>query len=121
VFAGWTAGADRIASYAAGHLVLGASGGYLVGFLFAGALVGRLAELGWDRHIGGSVAAMVAGNLVIYLFGVPWLMLAVGLDLATGLDKGFWPFVIGDALKLALAASLLPAGWWLVKRRSMDL
>src|SRR4030042_1708274 len=48
--------------------------GYLIGFLLAGGLVGRLAELGWDRRIGGSVAAMLLGNLVIYVVGVPWLM-----------------------------------------------
>ena len=56
-----------------GPLVLGATGGYLVGFVVAAALVGRLAELGWDRRFGGALAAMVLGNLVIYAFGVPWL------------------------------------------------
>lgn len=121
IFAGWGSGTGHIATVRDGVLILGATGGYLVGFLFAGALVGRLAELGWDRHIGGSLAAMVIGNAVIYLFGVPWLMGALGFDLATGLQKGFFPFLIGDAIKLALAAGLLPAGWWLVKRRSTDL
>jgi biotin transport system substrate-specific component len=101
--------------------VLGATGGYLVGFLLAGPLVGRLAELGWDRRIGGSVAAMLIGNAVIYLIGVPWLMAAYGLDLFAGLSDGLWPFVIGDGLKIAVAAGLLPVGWWLVKRRSSDL
>jgi biotin transport system substrate-specific component len=121
VFASDTAGAGMIASFANGSPVLGATGGYLVGFLVAGPLVGRLAELGWDRRIGGSVAAMLLGNAVIYLVGVPWLMAAVRLDLVAALNAGLWPFVVGDALKLAVAAGLLPVGWWLVKRRSSDL
>jgi biotin transport system substrate-specific component len=121
VFAGWASGAGQIASYAGGVLVLGATGGYLLGFVFAGALVGRLAELGWDRHLGGSLAAMLLGNVVVYLVGVPWLMAALGVDLSTALEQGVYPFVAGDLIKLALAAGLLPAGWWLVKRRSTDL
>jgi biotin transport system substrate-specific component len=121
VFAGWSGGAASIAQVKGGVLVLGASGGYLIGFLFAGALVGRLAELGWDRHIGGSVAAMLLGNVVIYMFGIPWLIAAAHLDVATGLAKGLYPFVIGDVIKLVLAAGLLPVGWWLVERRSTDL
>lgn len=121
VFASATAGPGLIASFANGALVLGATGGYLVGFLLAGPLVGRLAELGWDRRIGGSVAAMLIGNAVIYLIGVPWLMAALGLNLVDGLNAGLWPFLPGDALKVAVAAGLLPVGWWLVKRRSTDL
>lgn len=100
---------------------LAPTGGYLVGFLLAAGLVGRLAELGWDRHIGGSVGAMFLGNIVIYIVGVPWLMAAVGKDLSWALDNGFFPFLLGDAVKLAVAAGLLPVGWWLVRRRSSDL
>jgi len=121
VFASDTAGAGMIASFANGSLVLGATGGYLIGFLIAGPLVGRLAELGWDRRIGGSVAAMLIGNAVIYLIGVPWLMAAVRVDVVAALNAGLWPFLVGDALKLAVAAGLLPVGWWLVKRRSSEL
>jgi biotin transport system substrate-specific component len=98
-------------------VILGASGGYLVGFLLAGALVGRLAELGWDRRILGALGAMAIGNLVIYLVGVPWLMAVAHYDLATGIAKGFTPFLIGDAVKLLLAAGAFPAAWWLVGRR----
>ncbi len=104
-----------------GGFALAPTGGYLVGFMFAGGLVGRLAELGWDRKIGGSIGAMLLGNLVIYLVGVPWLMLSVGLDVQAGFNNGLWPFVTGDLLKLAVAAGLLPVGWWLVRRRSSDL
>lgn len=121
VFAEWGSGIAKFATIVDGAFVLGARGGYLIGFLFAGALVGRLAELGWDRHIGGSAGAMFLGNVVIYLFGVPWLMVALGVDLPKALELGLYPFLIGDVIKLALAAGLLPVGWWLVKRRSDDL
>lgn len=117
----YRSGLNTIIGLGEGGIVLGSTGGYLVGFLVAAGLVGRLAELGWDRRIGGSVAAMVIGNAVIYLIGVPWLMAATGLSLQSALHFGLAPFVVGDALKLVVAAGLLPAGWWLVKRRSTDL
>ena len=117
----YRSGLGTIVGVHAGQIALGTTGGYLVGFLFAGGLVGRLAELGWDRRIGGSIAAMLLGNVVIYIVGIPWLMLAASLSLSDGLKYGLWPFVVGDLVKLAVAAGLLPIGWWLVKRRSSDL
>jgi biotin transport system substrate-specific component len=117
----YRSGLSTVINLESGQFVLGASGGYLVGFLFAGGLVGRLAELGWDRRIGGSIAAMLLGNLVVYLIGIPWLMAAAELNLDDGLRYGLWDFVPGDLIKVAVAAALLPVGWWLVKRRSSDL
>ena len=114
-------GVDTIVSSTGGVIALGHTGGYLIGFLVAAALVGRLAELGWDRKIGGSVAAMLLGNVVVYLVGVPWLMAATRQDLTFGLQHGLYPFVPGDLVKVAVAAGLLPVGWWLVRRRSSDL
>lgn len=114
----YRSGLDTIVGINAGQIYLGATGGYLLGFLFAGGLVGRLAELGWDRRFGGSIAAMLLGNVVIYLVGLPWLMAAATLSFSDGLTYGLWPFVVGDLLKLAVAAGLLPVGWWIVKRRS---
>jgi biotin transport system substrate-specific component len=99
------------------NVILGASGGYLIGFIIAGAVVGRLAELGWDRRIVGAVVAMLIGNVVIYLVGVPWLMVTLKVDLATGIAKGLTPFLVGDAVKLALAAAAFPVAWWIVGRR----
>jgi biotin transport system substrate-specific component len=99
------------------NVILGSSGGYLIGFIVAGAIVGRLAELGWDRRILGAVVAMLIGNVVIYLVGVPWLMAVAHFDLATGIAKGVTPFLIGDAVKLVLAAAAFPAAWWIVGRR----
>ncbi len=117
VYAQHRSGVETILGLENGSLVLGASGGYLVGFVLAAALVGRLAELGWDRKIVGSVAAMLLGNVVIYLVALPWLQAATGWTWAVTIEKGLQPFLIGDALKLLLAAAAFPAAWWLVGRR----
>jgi biotin transport system substrate-specific component len=116
VYAEHKQGLAIIGSVTEGHLVLGATGGYLIGFVFASGIVGRLAELGWDRRLGGALLAMAIGNLVIYLFGVPWLMAATGLDLAKAFSAGVSPFLLGDVIKLALAAGIFPVAWWVVGR-----
>ena len=94
----------------------GATFGYVVGFVAAGALVGWLAQRGGDRTVARTAATMVLGNLVIYAVGVPWLMNATGMDFATALDKGVVPFLIGDGIKVLAAAGLFPAAWALVRR-----
>jgi biotin transport system substrate-specific component len=101
-------------------VVWGATGGYLVGFALAGALVGRLAELGWDRRLGGALGAMLLGNVVIYVVGLPWLKVVTGLSVEATVANGLTPFLFGDALKLVLAAVLFPAAWWIVGRRPDD-
>ncbi len=116
VYAEHRQGAAIIGSMQEGRLVLGATGGYLIGFVLAAGLVGRLAELGWDRRFGGALAALALGNLVIYLVGVPWLMAATGWDPATAVAKGAIPFLLGDAIKLVAAAALFPFAWWVVGR-----
>jgi biotin transport system substrate-specific component len=63
---------------------------------------------------------MLVGTLVIYLVGVPWLAVAAGQDLGWAIQRGFYPFVLGDLLKVVVAAGLLPVGWSLVRRRSSD-
>jgi biotin transport system substrate-specific component len=85
--------------------------GYIVGFVVAATIVGALARRGADRTVAGTLAIMVLGNLVIYAIGVPWLMAALSVDVPTGLGYGLWPFLVGDALKIALAAGLLPVAW----------
>ena len=111
-------GLDTILGLEGGRLVLGQTGGYLIGFLVASAVVGALAERGWDRRIGSSIAAMVLGSAIVYLLGVTWLALAADLSLADALAFGLWPFLPGDVLKLLLAAGLLPLGWRLASRRA---
>ena len=118
VYAGSSAGLDTYVGLEEGRWILGATGGYLLGFLLAGAVVGRLAELGWDRHVGGAVVAMLVGNLAIYIVGIPWLMAAAGFSVATAIEKGLFPFVFGDLLKLALAGIAFPVAWWVVGRRT---
>ena len=97
-------------------VLTGPTGGYIVGFVLAAVLTGLLAQRRWDRRFSSAVAAMLSGNVVIYLVGLPWL--AEKLD--TGLEKtfelGLYPFVVGDLLKLYLAGALLPGAWRLVER-----
>jgi biotin transport system substrate-specific component len=101
-------------------IIWGATGGYLVGFIIAGALVGRLAELGWDRRLGGALGAMLLGNVVIYLIALPWLGIVTSVGPVKTIEQGLLPFVVGDTLKLALAAVLFPFAWWVVGRRPDD-
>lgn len=90
------------------HL-LGPTGGYLLGFVAAAWLTGRLAERGWDRRPLTAALAMLAGNVALYLPGLAWLAAFVGPAKAPAL--GLYPFIVGDLLKIALATALLPAGW----------
>ena len=117
-------GAIGIPVYAQGKsgldVIQGVTGGYLVGFVVAAALVGRLAELGWDRRIGGALAMMAIGTAVIYAIGVPWLKLAAGLSWTDAVAGGMTKFLIWDAAKLAVAAGIFPLSWWLIGRRPDD-
>jgi biotin transport system substrate-specific component len=93
-----------------------ASGGYLVGFVLAAAVTGFLAERRWDRRFSSAVGAMLTGNLVVYLVGLPWLAVVLHTDLEKTLEYGLYPFVPGDMFKLYCAAALLPVAWRGVER-----
>jgi biotin transport system substrate-specific component len=93
-----------------------ASFGYVVGFVVAGALVGALASRGGDRTVPRTVATMVLGNLAIYTAGLIGLISFVHIGFAKAISLGLTPFLVGDAIKIALAAGLLPAAWKLVRR-----
>lgn len=95
--------------------MMGGTGGYLVGFVLATAALGALAARGWDRSVGGMAAAMLIGNALIYVSGLLWLGTLYGWDKPI-LAWGLTPFLIGDVIKLALAALLLPALWKMVGR-----
>jgi biotin transport system substrate-specific component len=116
VYAEHKQGLQVIGGFSDGHFVFGTTGGYIIGFVLAAGVVGRLAELGWDRRFGGALAAMALGNLAIYVVGVPWLMAATGWDFAKAFSLGVQPFLVGDAIKLVLAAGLFPFAWWVVGR-----
>jgi biotin transport system substrate-specific component len=120
VYSGGDSGPSHIVGQEDGRWVLGVTGGYLIAFVPAAALVGWLAELGWDRRLLGAIGAMILGSALIYIIGVGWLMLALGVDLATGVAFGATPFLIVDALKLLAAAFVFPAAWWLVDRRPRE-
>ena len=95
----------------------GATGGYLVGFIVAAAIIGWMAERGQDRRVSTAIPAFLAGSVVFYAFGLPWLMHETGVPFSgpvggdNALTWGLYPFVIGDVLKAALAGLLLPAAW----------
>jgi biotin transport system substrate-specific component len=129
---GWRAGAASMLLYvlvgvagapvfsAGSHGIdqlLGATGGYLFGFILAGALVGRLAERGWDRSPAGAAGLMAAGNLLIYLAGVPVLALVTEMTAADAVWRGAAVFLPWDAFKVVLAAGLLPLAWRAIGRR----
>ncbi|MFY9209594.1 MAG: biotin transporter BioY [Aestuariivita sp.] len=107
VFAGSSAEAAGL-SY-----MMGGTGGYLLGYVLATVALGALARRGWDKSVLWMAAAMAVGTVLIYLPGLYWLGTLYGWDKPI-LQWGLTPFLVGDALKLALAAALLPALWKLV-------
>jgi len=95
--------------------MMGSTGGYLVGFVLATVALGLLAGRGWDRSPVKMAGAMLIGNALIYVPGLLWLGALYGFDKPI-LAWGLTPFLVGDAVKLALAAVLLPTLWKLVGR-----
>jgi biotin transport system substrate-specific component len=126
---GWRRGAAAMALYGiagvagvpwfTGHAsgYVGASFGYIVGFVLCAALCGFLAERGADRSLLKSVPAMLAGEIVLYAVGVTWLGVSLHVSAHEAIVLGLRPFLIGDAIKAAMAAALLPGAWKLVGRR----
>jgi biotin transport system substrate-specific component len=120
---GWKRGAASLALYGvaglagvpwfAGHAsgYVGGSFGYVVGFVACAALCGFLAERRADRSLLTSVPAMVAGEVVMYAVGVPWLALSLHVGATRAIALGLTPFLIGDAIKAAIAALVLPGAW----------
>lgn len=110
VFAGGTFGFAKI---------IGPTGGYLLSYPIVAALVGWLASRGWDRKVPTALAAMLIGNVVVYLIGVPWLNIYKGtLFQVDVVWAGIAPFILGDAIKVVLAALALPSAWALFGRSS---
>jgi biotin transport system substrate-specific component len=101
-------------------IVQGVTGGYLIGFVVSAAVVGRFAELGWDRRLPGALAAFAIGTLIIYAFGVPWLKAVTGLSWAEAIQVGMTTFLVWDAAKVLIAAAIFPTAWWLIGRRPED-
>ncbi|MFJ5227452.1 biotin transporter BioY [Streptomyces sp. NPDC088400] len=95
----------------------GASFGYVLGMLLAATVVGELARRGGDRSVLRTAGTMVVGSAVIYAVGVPYLAMSAGLSLSAAVAAGLVPFLLGDALKAALAMGALPTTWKLIGRR----
>ena len=107
VFADWSAGPQ---------VIFGATGGFIIGFIFAAALTGRLSELNWSSHYVKMFASFALGSVVIYSLGIPVLaMTAFGSDLV-GATIVMLPYLIWDAVKALLATALIPSAWLLVKK-----
>ncbi|MGW6061531.1 biotin transporter BioY [Streptomyces sp. NPDC055189] len=100
----------------AGSGVAAPSLGYVLGMLLAATVVGALARRGGDRSVLRTAGTMVLGSAIIYAVGVPYLAAATGMSLTQAVAAGLTPFLIGDALKAALAMGALPTAWKLLDR-----
>ena len=94
--------------------MLGSTGGYLAGFVVMAAIVGWAADRGWDRHPVKLFNAMLVAEIVMMAMGFAWLALLIGPEKSW--QFGVVPFIVGDLIKVGLAASLVPAVWSLLKR-----
>ena len=92
--------------------------GYILGMLLAATVVGALARRGADRSVVRMAGTMLLGEAIIYAIGVPYLAFAADLTLPQAVAAGLTPFLLGDALKAALAMGVLPTAWKFVKRES---
>ena len=96
--------------------VMGPTGGYLLGFALAAIIIGMAAERGLDRHILRFAAVLLVADIVVMACGAAWLVVGIGMPLARAFDVGVLPFLPGEAVKIALAALIMPAIWRLLGR-----
>lgn len=110
-------GAPVFSDFASGTGTLfGATGGYIVGFVLAAASTGWLAQRRWERGLVRGLLAFVAGSVVVFLVGLPWLQVSLHLTWAQTLQAGLVPFIVGGVVKAAIAALALRGAWALVDR-----
>jgi biotin transport system substrate-specific component len=95
--------------------MMGPTGGYLVGFVLAAALLGWLAERGWDRSLWRTTLALSLGHAILFAPGIAWLAVFVGWPKAVAF--GLTPFLVGSVVKTALGVALVPAAWAMFGRR----
>ena len=96
-------------------VLFGASGGYIVGFVIAGFVIGAIAERGGDRRVLSAFAAFALGQLVIFGVGVPWLKVSASLSWGSAIHEGFTIFILGGVIKAALAGLLTPSAWRILR------
>ena len=94
----------------------GATGGYLVGMLVASLLLGYLADRKADQKFRTSFPALLLGDVVIFAFGLTWLHASLNLSWSATIAAGFTPFILGEALKIAITATSLPLVWRRISR-----
>ncbi|OQR59940.1 biotin transporter BioY [Streptomyces maremycinicus] len=109
------AGLAGVPWFANGGSGVSVSFGYILGMILATAAVGALARRGADRSVARMAGTMLLGEAIIYLVGVPYLAYAADMSASAAIAAGLTPFLIGDAVKAALAMGLLPTAWKLVK------
>jgi biotin transport system substrate-specific component len=98
------------------HVLQGATGGYIVGFVLSALVVGWLAERRYDRTPAVAVTTFLTGEVLVFACGCAWLSHVLGTGLNRTLELGLYPFVIGELLKIYLAGALVPGAWRLVER-----
>jgi biotin transporter BioY len=96
------------------NILIGATGGYLIGFILAAYVIGFLAERGLERNVRTSIIPFLVGTVIIYACGIAWLTAVLG-SFSQALVAGLFPFLIGDAIKLIAASLILPTAWKLVR------
>lgn len=97
-------------------VITGASGGYIIGFIFATGVVGYLAERGADRKVVTAFVSFVAAQLIVFAFGLVGLKLAVGESWSWTIHNGFAIFIVGGIIKAIVGAIVLPSAWQIVRR-----
>jgi biotin transport system substrate-specific component len=98
------------------EVVMGATGGYLIGFIPAAYLIGLAARRGRDRNFLTALPLFIAGQAIIFAVGVPWLAVTTGMNASQALAAGFYPFILGGIVKAVIAAAVLGGAWFVVRR-----
>lgn len=114
-------GASGLPFFAGGHFglvhLMGPTGGYLVAFPAAAFIAGAFAEHGWDRRFFSAAAAMAIGSIVIIVCGSVWFSLLTHTSIFNAIRVTVAPFILGDIVKILLAAAVLPSGWKLLNKQ----
>src|SRR6266852_6546330 len=115
-------GASGLPFFAGGHFglvhLMGPTGGYLVAFPAAAFITGAFAEHGWDKRFITAAAAMLVGSIVIIFVGAAWFSVLTHTGPLLALRVGVVPFIVGDIVKIVLAAAVLPSGWALLRHKA---
>lgn len=112
------AGVPVLAGGASGHeVVVGATGGYLIGFVLASYVVGRISSNGASTKSGKTALAFLAGSVLIYALGAPWLAFTTGNTITWAVVNGVVPFLVGDLIKAVAAGAVLPLAWKITKSK----